>query len=86
MMYVLYYRQKGDKNMERNSVERKAYREYVEAYLRRRNIQKTLPTLVWLRAQKTESFNVKKAAFGKVEMEVGLLDEMIGEIDKEEGA
>jgi hypothetical protein len=72
--------------MERNSVERIAYRDYVEAYLRRRNIKKTLSTLVWLRAQKTESFNVKKAAFENVQMEVGLLDEMIGEIDEEEGA
>jgi hypothetical protein len=72
--------------MERNDFGRKAYREYVEAYLRRRNIKKTLSTLVWLRAQKTESFTVKKAAFEKVQMEVGLLDEMIGEIDEEEGA
>jgi hypothetical protein len=71
--------------MERNNLGRRAYRDYVEAYLRRRNIQKKLSTLVWLRAQKTESFNVKKAAFGKVQMEIGLLDDMIGEIDEKVG-
>jgi hypothetical protein len=72
--------------MERNNLERRAYREYVEEFLSRRNIQKTLSTLVWLRVQKTESFVVKKAAFENVQMEVGVLDEMIGEIDEEEGA
>jgi hypothetical protein len=72
--------------MERNDFERKAYRDYVEEFLSRRNIKKTLSTLVWLRVQKTESFVVKKAAFEKVQMEVGTLDEMIGEIDEEEGA
>jgi hypothetical protein len=72
--------------MERNNLKRKAYRNYVEEFLTRRNIQKTLSTLVWLRAQKTDSFNVKKAAFENVQMEVGVLDEMIGEIDEEKGA
>jgi hypothetical protein len=36
--------------------------------------------------QKTESYVVKKAAFENVQMEVGVLDEMISEIDEEEGA
>jgi hypothetical protein len=72
--------------MERNNLEWKAYRNYVEEFLTRRNIQKTLPTLVWLRVQKTESFVVKKAAFENVQMEVGVLEEMIDEINDEEGA
>jgi hypothetical protein len=70
--------------MEKTNDKRRDYRNYVEAYLVRRHIAKTIATLIWLRSQKEQSRLVKKESYDKVLMEIGVIDEMICEIESEE--
>lgn len=69
--------------MEEHREIRRIYREDVEAFLKRRHIKKTLPTLIWLRGQKVQSVTVKTEAAEEARIEVEVLDDMISEIERE---
>jgi hypothetical protein len=70
--------------MEEGNKKRIQYREEVEDFLKRRHIKKTLATLVWLRVQKMRGLDIKRDVADTATMEVGVLDEMISEIEEEE--
>lgn len=70
--------------MEEENKKRIQYRKEVNDFLNRRHIKETLATLVWLRVQKMQGFDIKRDAADNARIEVEVLDEMITETEEAE--